>query len=243
MDYPKSVPSAGLVNGKFVDENPLMGTPGSLIRARWGNSVTDEIVNAITAAGLVPDEGDSTQLKAAISAIVEKNKTESFASKDEAEAGTSNSRLMTPQRVFQAIEKKVVQATETVSGWARIATQAQVNAGTDDTTIVTPKKLWFGVSYSIGANGYIAFPSWLGGFMIQWVLITIAADKTYAAKPWPVAFKTQCAATWASYSHSANAPFFDIITPPLVTYFDPSQVQVLSNSGGNGFVTVLGVGN
>ena len=104
MDYPKSVPSAGLVNGKFVDENPLMGTPGSLIPARWGNSVTDEIVNAITAAGLVPDEGDSTQLKAAISAIVEKNKTESFASKDEAEAGTSNSRLMTPQRVFQAIE-------------------------------------------------------------------------------------------------------------------------------------------
>ena len=243
MDYPKSVPSAGLVNGKFVDENPLTGTPGSLIPARWGNSVTDEIINAITAAGLVPDEGNSTQLRLAISMIVEKNKNDSLASKDEAEAGTSSSRLMTPQRVFQAIEKKVVQATETVLGWARIATQSQVNAGTDDTAIVTPKKLRFGVSYSIGANGYIVFPSWLGGFMIQWVLITIAADKTYAAQPWPVAFKTQCAATWASYSHGGNAPYFDITTPPLVTYFDSSQVQVLSNSGGTGFVTVLGVGN
>jgi hypothetical protein len=106
MDYPKSVPSAGLVNGKFVDENPLTGTPGSLIPARWGNGVTDEIINAMPSAGLVPDEGNSTQLRLAISTIVEKNKNDSLASKDEAEAGTSSSRLMTPQRVFQAIEKE-----------------------------------------------------------------------------------------------------------------------------------------
>ncbi len=243
MDYPKSVPSAGLVNGKFVDENPLMGTPGSLIPAEWGNNVTDEILNAITAAGLVPDENNSTQLKAAILAIVEKNKSDSFASKEEAESGTSNSRLMTPLRVFQAIEKKVIQATETVFGWARVATQAQVNAAADDTSIVTPKKLGLGLSYSFGENGYIVFPNWLGGFMIQWVLITIATDKTYVSKPWPIAFRNQCRGAWASYSHSGNAPFFDIVTPPLVTYFDPGQVQVLSNSGGSGFISVLSAGN
>ena len=56
MDYPKSVPSAGLVNGKFVDENPLTGTPGSLIPADWGNGVTQEIVNVIKAGDLTPDE-------------------------------------------------------------------------------------------------------------------------------------------------------------------------------------------
>ncbi len=36
MDYPKRVPSVGLVNGKFVDENPVTGAPGSLIPAQWG---------------------------------------------------------------------------------------------------------------------------------------------------------------------------------------------------------------
>ncbi|WP_122469075.1 phage tail protein [Pseudomonas viridiflava] len=66
MDYPKSVPGVGLVSGKFVDENPATGTPGSLIPAQWGNSVTQEILNVILGAGLVPSEADVTQLHRAI---------------------------------------------------------------------------------------------------------------------------------------------------------------------------------
>ncbi|KJH73917.1 phage tail protein [Pseudomonas sp. ES3-33] len=63
------------------------------------------------------------------------------ASQAEAEAGSENSKIMTPLRVFQAIAKVVKQATEKASGWAKIATQAHISAGTDDSTIVTPKKL------------------------------------------------------------------------------------------------------
>ncbi|MFH0021770.1 hypothetical protein ACFZAC_09210 [Pseudomonas fluorescens] len=69
MDYPKSVPSVGLVGGKFVDEDPLAGTPGSLIPSQWGNGVTDELLNVITAAGLVPDELLNTQLLTALRSI------------------------------------------------------------------------------------------------------------------------------------------------------------------------------
>ncbi|RON56984.1 gp53-like domain-containing protein [Pseudomonas frederiksbergensis] len=66
MDFPKSVPSAGLVNGKFADENPLSGTPGSLIPATWGNGVTQEILSVVQAAGFTPDEASQTQLLAAL---------------------------------------------------------------------------------------------------------------------------------------------------------------------------------
>jgi len=66
MDYPKSVPGSGLVDGKFVDEDVIAGTPGSLIPASWGNSVTQEILGAITAAGLKPDEQQTSQLAQAI---------------------------------------------------------------------------------------------------------------------------------------------------------------------------------
>ncbi|GFM68559.1 hypothetical protein PSCICJ_46770 [Pseudomonas cichorii] len=71
MDYPKSVPSVGLVNGKFVDENTVSGAPGSLISASWGNAVTDELLAVIRAAQINPKEDDLDQLLEAIRYIVQ----------------------------------------------------------------------------------------------------------------------------------------------------------------------------
>ena len=70
MDYPKSIPNVGLVNGKFIDENTTTGQVGSLIPCSWGNAVTDEILNVIRAGGEEPVEGENDQLVAAIRAIV-----------------------------------------------------------------------------------------------------------------------------------------------------------------------------
>ncbi|WP_341869622.1 phage tail protein [Pseudomonas aegrilactucae] len=70
MDYPKSVPAIGLVNGRFVDENPATGMPGSLIPASWGNAVTEEVLGVIKAAGLKPSETDNAQLAKAFKAMI-----------------------------------------------------------------------------------------------------------------------------------------------------------------------------
>ncbi|MGR3893014.1 tail fiber protein [Pseudomonas sp. 1176_21] len=69
MDYPKSVPNIGLVDGHFVDENPVTGQIGSLIPAAWGDSITQEILNVIKGAGLVPDESNVAQLLQAVTSI------------------------------------------------------------------------------------------------------------------------------------------------------------------------------
>lgn len=66
MDYPKSVPNVGLVDGKFIDENTVTGAVGSLIPSAWGNAVTDEILSVVKAAGIVPAEGTNDQLLKAI---------------------------------------------------------------------------------------------------------------------------------------------------------------------------------
>ncbi len=196
MDYPKSLPGTGLVNGRFVDENPLTGAIGSLIPAQWGNAVTEEVLNVIQSAGLAADEQDNAQLKSAI----EQKITQSMvpvASVQDAEQGTDNVKRMTPLRVFQAIAKRVVQASESIAGVAKIATQVQTESGADTTTIVTPKTLRFGFSASLTTNGYIVFPSWLGGFIIQWIgLSTLGIQGAYSS--FTLAFPNICLAVFPS---------------------------------------------
>src|SRR5471030_20209 len=191
MDYPKSVPSAGLVNGKFADENPLTGVPGSLIPASWGNGVTQEILGVINSAGSVADESDNSQLNAAINTLITKKQNESLASQEEAESGVNATKLMTPLRVFQTIAKKVLQATESIVGIAKIASQAEVNAGVSDASIVTPKKLRLGFMVRLWISGYIVFPSWMGGLILQWIsgAASQAANSGYGdINLWPLTF-------------------------------------------------------
>lgn len=70
MDFPKSVPGAGLVGGLFVDENQATGQPGSLMAAAWGNAVTKELLSVIKDAELEPDEAKTDQLLEAIEILV-----------------------------------------------------------------------------------------------------------------------------------------------------------------------------
>lgn len=140
MDFPKSVPGVGLVDGKFIDEDPLAATPGSLIPSAWGNAVTLEILKVIQDAGAAPAEGDLTQLSTAIKKMVTDSAVV-FATQQEAEAGTSPSKAMSPLRVFQAIAKVVTQATEVAFGWLKIASTTLVNAGVDNATAISPQKL------------------------------------------------------------------------------------------------------
>ncbi len=105
------------------------------------------------------------------SSVIEDERVSSVTiiSQADAEAGTQHEvKSWTALRVRQAINAVVKTATEGVKGIANIATQANVDAGTNDTDFVTPKKMRYGFSILIEANGYIVFPSWFGSFIIQW---------------------------------------------------------------------------
>ncbi|UVM74936.1 hypothetical protein [Pseudomonas alvandae] len=148
MDFPKSVPSVGLVDGEFVDEDVVAGTPGSLIPAQWGNAVTEEILNVIESAGLTPDEDNNAQLLAAlnlkISAAIpgsppdasttEKGLVE-LATNLETQTGTDTVRAVTPAGLASRT------ATDTRAGIIEIATDTEVQAGADTQRAITPASL------------------------------------------------------------------------------------------------------
>lgn len=115
------------------------------------------------------------------------------ASQFDAELGSDNLKPMTSLRVLQAIAARLISATESISGISKIASQIQTNEGTDDSNYVTPKKIRFGFSIRLEANGYIKLPSWLSGLIIQWGegSVNTVTDSTQSVS-FPIPFPTAC---------------------------------------------------
>lgn len=187
--------------GEFTGGNPEAGVDATQISTPWLNTVQRELAGLVVGAGLVLDAKDDEQVLKAVRSLAGKAADFSkltnvpttlsgygvtFASQPEAETGSDTSKPMSALRVFQAIAKKVFQATESALGTARIATQTLVNAGADDSTFVTPKKLRAGFAFywSKGTfSGYIAFPTWLGGYIIQSGQISTSASDIITTLP------------------------------------------------------------
>ncbi|MFJ4143532.1 hypothetical protein [Pseudomonas sp. NPDC089734] len=225
MDYPKSVPSVGLVNGKFVDENTVSGAPGSLISASWGNAVTDELLAVIRAAQLDPKEDDLDQLLEAIRYIVQ----------DDAYA---KARVYNKEEIDALLDSNsapaVVHATSSKEGIARFGTMAEQVGGVLDSVIshplgvVTLLNSWFS-KRTFSANDYIRIPDVDGGLIIQWGYVWKPSSDPVAVT-WPVAFPKffcRCIASVGGASIPLNA----------VSTGTPSQTGATfySNSGGTGW--------
>ncbi|MDD1141632.1 phage tail protein [Pseudomonas sp. TNT2022 ID233] len=90
-----------------------------------------------------------------------------------------------------ALAALAAQATEINQGTAKVATDAQMLDNANDAVIVTPKKARKGFAISLTANGYIALPTWLGGWIVQWGSGLYSSDTPV---PFTLAFPNACLA-------------------------------------------------
>lgn len=155
-----------------------------------------------------------------------------IASKAEAEDGdeatASNVKRMTPLRVLQAIKARLINASETVIGMLRIGTQDEVDAGALDNVAVTPKKLRMGVAASLAQNGYVVFPTWLGGLIIQWGLSASISGNNSVTVTLPIAFPNSCVNANATLVGGVNVADKDALIGSVST-----TLIVIRNNGSN----------
>ena len=128
-----------------------------------------------------------------------------LATQIEVDAGVEDTKIVTSKKLKARLDSmlasittnfvKLTQlATESIAGIIKISTTAQVSAGTDNTTAVSPAKLFEVFINSKATNGYQKLP---GGLIVQWGQVSYIApsntpgDITKVNVTFPVAFTTK----------------------------------------------------
>jgi phage-related tail fiber protein len=187
-------PSVVLATRKYVDDSLNSVIPAD----KRSGTFTKVTINA---RGLVVKGSNPTTLEGYGIAA---------ATQQDAEAGEDNSKPITALRVWQAISKRAIQSTEAVAGIARTASQPELEEGVDDSSIVTPKKLLFGFVFSWqGDDGYVAFPTWLGGLIFQFGRMGVSATDKITLLP--VTFPREHYVVIANNDYTAGSGFIGYV--------------------------------
>lgn len=172
---------------RFETTDPVQGGPGGIDnlptnqlanRTAWLKAQVEALALEIaaiesgyaTAASLAGHTGNTNNPHGVTKAQVGLGSVLNYgiATQAEAEAGTADTKYMTPLRAKQAIAALVPAASETVAGLIERATAAEAQGLTDVARALTPATLAAalqGANQSLTPSGYQRLP---GGMIIQW---------------------------------------------------------------------------
>ncbi|WP_313314947.1 phage tail protein [Stutzerimonas nitrititolerans] len=178
-----------LPNAKSDDEN----TDSSLILA------TTKAVKAATAVIW-------TAIANIVSGITVVGKAETLATSRRVElTGPVTGEALFDGSTDIKINTQVPLASETTAGISEVATKYEVLEGISNSAFISPKTLRWGFAISLGENGYIVAPTWLGSWILQWVNGVPASAESEQAVPWPIAFPSNCRSVLVSTNQPASS--------------------------------------
>lgn len=161
------------ITATYKNSGVVAGTYRSVTVDAKGNITAG--TNPTTLAGYgITDAVPSSQL-----ATEEGKGIAAIATQAEVNAGNDDTKFVTAKKLFAWVKL----SSETVLGMMKVATQTQTNEGTADNVSITPKKMLAG--FRVG-DGYLALPSWLGGWIFQIGTGSIPANQPSAVVTLPI---------------------------------------------------------
>ncbi|NWA11913.1 phage tail protein [Pseudomonas gingeri] len=137
-----------------------------------------------------------------------------------------------------AIVPLATQATEIKQGTAKVATDAQMLDSANDAVMATPKKLRKGFAISLAANGYITFPTWLGGLIFQWGTAGAIGGNASLSIPFTLAFPNAV----LNVSPSRKSANVDSVRYPVAWTATPTNLLIWADDNGVDNISYLAIG-
>lgn len=154
-----------------LNKSFILRVTGASTLANWQELLTPtdsvQSVDGMTGAVTIATATEAVKGKAQIATQAEVN------------TGADDTKFVTAKKLLAWVK----QASETVLGMMKVATQTQTEAGVADDVAITPKKMLAG--FRVG-DGYLALPSWLGGWIFQIGTGTIPANQPSAVITLPI---------------------------------------------------------
>lgn len=118
---------------------------------------------------------------------------------------------------------------------ALLSLQSLTPSGTDNSTkVATTAWAQLGFAFSLGTTGYIKFPQWMGGLIIQWGVA--APTSSGVTVTFPIAFPNNCFCISTGYNGGANFSLWTGVPP-----FSKTGFTFYCSTSGTG--TWIAIGN
>jgi hypothetical protein len=221
------IDGSGNVGGKFSEGNAQAGQLATKVTADWLNDLQENIVHIIEQAGIPLVKGQIDQLYLALVQIAA-----GAGGGGGGGGGVPTTRLILTSGLLTG---GGTLANDLVIGLAK-ASGAQVAAGTDDTTAITPAGL---VAAMGSVKSSIGYTKLFNGFILMWGQANILSNATTVISL-PTTFPTMCVYAGIEGGRQVNdaednSPFVSGKGTNSISVFSASDVLVQGNWFAIGF--------
>ena len=136
-----------------------------------------------------------------------------IASQGDMAAQVNDSRFVTPQKLTSWFNTKL--ATYADKGITSFATSGEVITGEAESKSVSPATIRFGFQVLKSTTGYIKFPSWLGGLIVQWTKTPVLGISVPYTWTYPIQFPNMVSGTFGMFIGLSQGTLEVTETPSL----------------------------